>query len=162
MGIVLDLGEVRIDVIRKDIKNLHLSVHPPTGRVRIAAPKRASLDTIRAFAVTRLVWIRRHQRKITTQERELPREYIDRESHFVWGERFMLKVVESDAAPAVTRRHRALILQVRPNATMIDKQRIMDGWYQERAALCCRTALGQMGKAAKRRRSADFRTTHEN
>ena len=90
METVLDLGGVSVDVIRKDIKNLHLSVHPPTGRVRIAAPERASLETIRAFAVAHLAWIRRHQRKITMQEREPPREYVDRESHFVWGERVML------------------------------------------------------------------------
>lgn len=70
METVLDLGGVSVDVIRKDIKNLHLSVHPPTGRVRIAAPERASLDAIRAFAISHLVWIRRNQRKITMQERE--------------------------------------------------------------------------------------------
>ena len=102
METVLDLGGVSVDVIRKNIKHLHLSVHPPTGRVRIAAPERASLDTIRAFAVAYLAWIRRHQRKITMQEREPPRDYVDRESHFVWGERVMLQVIELDAAPSVT------------------------------------------------------------
>ena len=103
METVLDLGSVSVDVVRKDIKNLHLSVHPPTGRVRIAAPERASLDTIRAFAVAHLAWIKRKQRKITMQEREPPREYIDRESHYVWGERIMLQVVELDTAPSITR-----------------------------------------------------------
>ena len=130
METVLDLGGVSVDVIRKDIKNLHLSVHPPTGRVRIAAPERASLDAIRAFAVTHLAWIRRNQRKITMQEREPPREYVDRESHFVWGERLMLQMVELDAAPSVTRRHRTLTLQVRPDATVAERQRILDGWYR--------------------------------
>lgn len=131
MDTVLDLGELSVDVIRKDIKNLHLSVHPPTGRVRIAAPERASLDTIRAFAVAHLVWIRRNQRKITMQEREPPREYLDRESHFVWGERVMLRVLERDAAPAVSREHRALTLHVRPGATMADRHQIVEGWYRE-------------------------------
>jgi predicted metal-dependent hydrolase len=131
METVLDLGGVSVDVIRKDIKNLHLSVHPPTGRVRIAAPERASLDTIRAFAVTHLVWIRRHQRKITMQEREPLREYVDRESHFVWGERVMLQLIERGAAPAITRRHRTLTLQVRPGATSAERGRIMEGWYRD-------------------------------
>jgi predicted metal-dependent hydrolase len=131
METVLDLGGVSVDVIRKNIKNLHLSVHPPSGRVRIAAPERASLETIRAFAVAHLVWIRRHQRKITMQEREPPREYVDRESHFVWGERVMLQMIELDAAPSVTQRHRTLTLQVRPGATMADRQRIMEGWYRD-------------------------------
>ena len=131
MEIVLDLGEVSVDVIRKDIKNLHLSVHPPTGRVRIAAPSRASLDTIRAFAIAHIAWIRRNQRKITMQEREPPREFIDRESHFVWGERVVLKVVECRATPIVTKRHRTLVLQARPGATTMDKQHIIDSWYRD-------------------------------
>ena len=130
METVLDLGGVSVDIIRKDIKNLHLSVHPPTGRVRIAAPERASSETIRAFAVAHLVWIRRHQRKITMQEREPPREYVDRESHFVWGERVMLRMIELDAAPSVIQRHRTLTLQVKPGATMADRQRIMESWYR--------------------------------
>ena len=130
METLLDLGGVSVDVIRKDIKNLHLSVHPPTGRVRIAAPERASLETIRAFAIGHLAWIRRHQRKITMQEREPPREYVDRESHFVWGERVMLQMIELDATPAVTRKHRTLTLQVRPRATVADRQRVLAGWYR--------------------------------
>ncbi|MGX5845507.1 M48 family metallopeptidase [Mesorhizobium sp. PL10] len=131
METVLDLGELTVDVVRKDIKNMHLSVHPPTGRVRIAAPDRASLDTIRAFAVAHLVWIRRNQRKINMQEREPPREYVDRESHFVWGERFLLNVVEREGAAAVSPRHRTLVLQVRAGATVAEKQRVVDGWYRD-------------------------------
>ena len=130
METVLDLGGVSVDVIRKDIKNLHLSVHPPTGRVRIAAPERASLDAIRAFAVAHLAWIRRHQRKITMQERVPPREYVDRESHFVWGERVMLQMIELDAAPSVARGHRTLTLRVRPGATVVERQRVLEGWYR--------------------------------
>jgi predicted metal-dependent hydrolase len=130
METLLDLGGVSVDVIRKDIKNVHLSVHPPTGRVRIAAPERASLETIRAFAIAHLAWIRRHQRKITMQEREPPREYVNRESHFVWGERVMLQIVELNAAPSVTRRHPMLKLQVRPGATA-DRQRVMERWYRD-------------------------------
>jgi predicted metal-dependent hydrolase len=131
METVLDLGGTSVDVIRKDIKNLHLSVHPPTGRVRIAAPERTSLETIRAFAISHLAWIRRHQRKITMQEREPPREYVERESHFVWGERVVLQIVELDAVPTITRRHLTLTLQVRPGATTIDRQRTMEGWYRD-------------------------------
>ena len=130
METVLDLGGVSVDVIRKDIKNLHLRVHPPTGRVRIAAPERTSLDTIRAFAISHLVWIRRNQRKINMQVREPPREYVDRESHFVWGERVMLQI-ERDAAPGVVLRHRTLVLQVRPEATTADREGVMEGWYRD-------------------------------
>lgn len=131
MVTVLDLGGLSVDVIRKDIKNLHLSVHPPTGRVRIAAPERASLDTIRAFAVAHLIWIRRNQRKITMQEREPPREYIDRESHFVWGRRVLLRLVERETAPTVSLCHATLTLCVRRDATLADKHRTVESWYRE-------------------------------
>jgi len=95
------LGDIPIAVELKNIKNVHLSVYPPEGRVRISAPSRMSLDTIRAFAITKLDWIKRQQRKLQDQERETPREYLDRESHYVFGRRFLLSVVEEDAAPRV-------------------------------------------------------------
>ena len=107
-----------MDVVQKDIKNVHLSVYPPTGRVRISAPLRMNLDTIRVFAISKLGWIKQQQKKLREQERETPREYLDRESHYVWGKRYLLKVIESDAAavsrteaqpdgPAGASRHRA-------------------------------------------------------
>jgi predicted metal-dependent hydrolase len=127
----LEIGGVSVDVIRKDIKNLHLSVYPPTGRVRIAAPSRISLEAIRAFAITRLAWIRRNQRKVIMQEREPPREYIDRESHYVWGERVMLKLVERDLPSVVSLKHRTLTMQVRTNTDVGSRERLLEGWYRE-------------------------------
>jgi predicted metal-dependent hydrolase len=85
------LGEIAVDVIRKDIKNIHLGVYPPMGKVRIAAPQRLSLDTIRVFAISKLGWIKQKQRKLLQQERETAREYLPRESHYVWGDRCLLK-----------------------------------------------------------------------
>jgi predicted metal-dependent hydrolase len=99
------LGDIGVDVVRKDIKNVHLSVHPPTGRVRIAAPERMSLDTVRVFAIAKLPWIKKQQRKLREQERETPREYIDRESHYVWGKRYLLKVVEANRPASVELSH---------------------------------------------------------
>jgi predicted metal-dependent hydrolase len=131
MMTVLELGNLSIDVIHKDIKNLHLSVHPPTGRVRIAAPSRTSTEAVRAFAISHLVWIRRNQRKITMQEREPAREFIDRESHFIWGERVLLKVIEHRAPPAVKRKHRKLILAVRPETTLTERHQVIDSWYRD-------------------------------
>src|SRR5215472_11402322 len=101
----IQLGDIGVDVVRKDIKNVHLSVHPPTGRVRIAAPARMSLDTIRVFAISKLPWIRRQQQKLQKQERETPREYLDRESHYVWGRRYLLKVQEREQPPTVELNH---------------------------------------------------------
>ena len=94
MATQIELGDIAVDVVFKDIKNVHLSVYPPTGRVRISAPSRMSLDTIRVFAISKLGWIKQQQEKLREQERETPREYLDRESHYVWGKRYLLKVIE--------------------------------------------------------------------
>ena len=110
----IDLGGIPVEVIKKDIKNVHLSVYPPTGKVRISAPLRMSLDTIRVFAISKLGWIKQQQRKMREQERETPREYLDRESHYVWGKRYLLKVIEKDAAPEVELKHSQMLLQTRP------------------------------------------------
>src|SRR5207247_5714645 len=93
----LNLGEISVDVVFKDIKNVHLSVYPPTGRVRISAPARMKLDSIRIFAISKLDCIKRQQTKLRGQERETPREYLERESHYLWGRRYLLRVVEEDA-----------------------------------------------------------------
>lgn len=127
----IHLGEIAVDVVRKDIKNVHLSVHPPTGRVRIAAPERMKLDTIRVFAISKLRWIKQQQKKLREQERETPREYLDRESHYVWGKRYLLKVIEKDAAPSVELRHSAMLLRIRSGASGEKKQAVLDGWYRE-------------------------------
>ena len=87
MSTTISLGDITVEVVQKDIKNLHLSVYPPTGAVRIAAPSRMDLGTIRVFAISKLGWIKSQQRKLRAQPREAPREYLDRESHFVWGKR---------------------------------------------------------------------------
>lgn len=127
----LNLGDIAVDVVLKDIKNVHLSVYPPTGRVRISAPSRMSLDTIRVFAISKLAWIRQQQKKLRAQVREMPREYIDRESHYVWGKRYLLKVVEADAAPEVELKHSRMILRVRPGTVDEMKQAIVAQWYRD-------------------------------
>ena len=112
----LQLGGIAVDVVFKDIRNVHLSVYPPTGRVRISAPLRMSLDTIRVFAISKLAWIKQQQEKLRAQERETPREYLDRESHYVWGKRYLLSVVENERAPSVELKHSRMILTVRDGA----------------------------------------------
>src|SRR5436305_1207692 len=127
----IHLGEIAVDVIRKDIKNVHLSIHPPTGRVRIAAPERMSVDTIRVFAIAKLGWIKRHQKKFREQERETPRDYLERESHYLWGRRYLLSLVEEDAAPAIQLKHNRLVLRVRPGTTKESKEAVLNKWYRE-------------------------------
>lgn len=130
MAARIELGEIAVDVVKKDIKNVHLSVYPPTGKVRISAPLRMDLDTIRVFAISKLGWIRQQQKKITAQDREPPREYLNRESHYVWGKRYLLKIIEKDAAPEVKLNHSQLLLQIRPAMGQEKKQAILDDWYR--------------------------------
>jgi predicted metal-dependent hydrolase len=124
------LGDLSLNVILKDIKNVHLSVHPPTGRVTVSAPLRMSLDTIRVFAISKLGWIKQQQRKFQEQERESPREYLDRESHYVWGRRYLLKVVEESAPPKIFFKHNRMILQISAGANDETKQAIVARWYR--------------------------------
>ena len=111
----ITISNITIDVVRKDIKNIHLAVYPPTGRVRIAAPLRVREDAIRLFAISKLDWIKRHQRKFEGQERLSSREYKNRESHYYQGKRFLLNVIEADVPPKVILRNKTYIdLHVRP------------------------------------------------
>lgn len=127
----VQLGDLQIKVRRKAIKNVHLSAHPPTGRVTISAPERMSLERIRIFAISKLDWIKRQQRVLRQQPREAPRDYIERESHYVWGRRYLLTLKEADAEPAVELHPRRLILRVRPGAEADKRQAVLDRWYRD-------------------------------
>lgn len=131
MASQIKLGGITVDVVLKDIKNIHLSVYPPSGRVRISAPSRMSLDTIRVFAISKLTWIRQQQKKLQEQERETPREYLERESHYVWGKRHLLSVIERDLVPAITLKHNRMILAVRVGTDEAAKEAIVAQWYRE-------------------------------
>ncbi len=131
MGDALKLGELIIDVVRKDIKHVHLSIHPPAGRVRIAAPRRLSEDAIRAFAIGKIRWIRAQQAKLLEQERETPREYLNRESHYLWGQRRLLQVIEMDERPSVDVRPGKLLLKVRPGSPVERRAEVLEAWYRE-------------------------------
>lgn len=128
----IKLGDIVLDVVRKDIKNVHLSVHPPTGRVRVSAPTRMSLETIRVFAISKLAWIRQHQRKLEQQERETPREYLERESHYLWGRRYLLRVIEkAGVAASVEMKGRRIVLTVPPGTLSSRREALMQAWYRK-------------------------------
>ena len=130
MAVGFSLGEMEVDVVFKDIKNIHLSVYPPAGKVRVAAPLRMNLDTIRVFTISKLDWIKKQQRKFREQKRETPREYLERESHYLWGKRYLMNIVEQDAAPRVELEHHRILLFVRPGADEARRQEIVDSWYR--------------------------------
>ena len=133
----INLGGISVDVVFKNIKNVHLSVHPPTGRVRISAPERMKIETIRIFAISKLGWIKRQQITLLGQERETPREYLDRESHYIWGKRYLLKISESENPPAIELKGNRLLLQVRPGADKQKRHNLLEEWYREQLASTC-------------------------
>ncbi len=131
MDEIIYLDDIPVAVVRKRIRNLRMSVHPPDGAVRIAAPTRMSIDTVRAFVLSKLEWIRRHQRKFREWERETPREYLDRESHLVWGERRLLRVEERETPPQVLLDPDLLVLRVRPGTDAAGRHAVVAAWQRE-------------------------------
>ena len=103
----IQLGEVSILVTRKGIKNVHLSVHPPDGHVTLVAPNATRLEVARAYAISKLGWIRTQQEKLALQARETPRNFIERETHFLWGRRYLMTVKFADAKPSISIANRA-------------------------------------------------------
>ena len=126
----IQLGEIRIAVTRKAVKNVHLSVHPPLGHVTLVAPTATRLEVARAYAISKLGWIRDQQTKLLAQARETPRQFVERETHLLWGRRYLLSVVEKDAKPAVTRDHRRILLSVRPGSTLAKREAVMNDWHR--------------------------------
>ncbi len=130
MNETITIGELSIRVTRKDIKNVHLSVHPPDGRVTMSAPASTRLDVARAYAISKLAWIRVQQDKLEKQEREIPREFIERESHYLWGRRYLLTVKYKEAKPEVSIDHKRITLTVRPGTPLEKREQIILDWHR--------------------------------
>jgi predicted metal-dependent hydrolase len=145
----LQIGDITIDVEQKEIKNIHLSVYPPTGRVRISAPLRLDLDTIRVYALSKLKWIKKQQAKFKGQERETLREFLNRESHYYKGKRYLLKIVELEAPPKVELKHSTIILYVRPGASKEKKQAVLEEWYRSQLKMVLPALIEKWEKKLK-------------
>jgi predicted metal-dependent hydrolase len=130
MSEVIELGDVTITVCRKAIKNVHLSVHPPEGRVTMAAPTETRLEVARAYAISRLGWIRAQQEILREQARETPRQFVERESHMLWGRRYLLSVIEHNAKPEVFLDHKRITLKVRPGSDPAKRASIVHAWHK--------------------------------
>lgn len=124
------LGDVVIALTRKDVKHVHLSVHPPHGRVSLVAPRETRLEVARAYAISKLRWIRDQQAALRGQARETPRRLVTRESHHLWGRRYLLCVVEKDAKPRVEVGHRRITLSVRPGSGVAKRAEVLHEWHK--------------------------------
>ena len=127
----ISLAAINIDVVHKDIKNMHLSVYPPSGRVRISAPLHMDIDTIRVFAITKVGWIKQQQAKLLAQEREAPRDYITQESHYYLGKRYLLRVIEHEGPSKVILKHSTIEMLIRSGTAPEKRMEILDAWYRK-------------------------------
>lgn len=127
---MIQIGELSIRVTKKAIKNVHLSVHPPDGRVTLVAPSATRLDVARAYAISRLGWIRQQQERLRSQARETPRRFIERESHSLWGRRHLLTVVRRDIKPFVVLDHKRISLTVRPGSDAAKRSEVIHEWHK--------------------------------
>jgi predicted metal-dependent hydrolase len=130
MAETIHLGEITIAVTRKDVKHVHLSVHPPDGRVTLVVPKGTRFEVARAYAVSRLGWIRQQQVRMRRQARETSRQFVERESHFLWGRRYLLTLKEEEAKPSVSLSHRRITLTMRPGSNRTRRQAVMHEWHK--------------------------------
>ena len=126
----IQLGDIAITMTRKDIKHVHLSVHPPLGRVSLVAPTGTRSEVARAYAISKLGWIREQRAQLKGQARETPRRFIERESHHLWGRRYLLSVVEKEEKPSVRLSHRKITLCVRPGSSMAKREEVMHDWHK--------------------------------
>ncbi len=122
-----------VDVVRKDIKNLHLGVYPPAGRIRVAAPLRVNDEAVRLFTISRIGWIQRQQAKFEGQERQSAREFVSGESHYYQGNRYLLNVEYRKGTPTVMpRNNKILDMYVRPDSDTAERERVLTAWYRRR------------------------------
>jgi len=129
----IEVSGIDVDVIKKDIKNIHLAVYPPTGRVRLSSPYSMKRESLRLFIISKLGWIKKHIRNMNSQIREPERKYIQGESHWVEGHRYLLNIIEKDAAPkAEIRNKRYLDLYIRPGSGKDKKEEVVREWYRNR------------------------------
>ncbi|MBK8869650.1 MAG: M48 family metallopeptidase [Elusimicrobia bacterium] len=130
MAETIRLGEIAIDVSRKAIKHVHLSVYPPNGRVTLVTPNGTRPEVARAYVASKIGWIQTQRSKLRAQARETPRQFVERESHFLWGRRYLLSVKERDSRSFVQLDHRTITLNVRPGANQAKRAEAINEWHK--------------------------------
>ncbi|MDB9845792.1 M48 family metallopeptidase [Acidimicrobiales bacterium] len=133
----LSVSGIDVDVTYKAIKNLHIGVYPPLGRVRVSAPDQLDDDNVRLAIINRLPWIKKQRQRMLDADRQTEREMVTGESHYVWGERFRLKVMERAGRPHVELDGDRMLLFVEPGSTADQKRDLLQSWHrtQLRAAI---------------------------
>lgn len=128
----IEVSGIQVEVVRKPIKNLHLSVHPPDGRVRVSAPSHIDDEAVRLAIVSKLPWIRRHQKTFADQPRQSLREMVSGESHYFLGRRYRLNVIEREGPNRISLNAASeLTMQLRPSTDRYKRQQLLNDWYRQ-------------------------------
>ena len=128
----IEVQGIAVEVVRKDIKNFYIAVHPPNGQVRASAPLTFDDDAVRMAVITRLNWIRRQQVAFSKQDRQSQREFVTGESHYFAGRRYRLEIVEQDTPPTVWLPNNTKIaLSVRPGSDRNTRESVLHRWYRQ-------------------------------
>ncbi len=129
--ITIEASDIQIEVVRKDIKNMHLAVYPPTGRIRLAAPLKTDSEVMRLFAISKIGWIKKHIKNFKEQPREAEKEFISGESHYLFGKRYLLKIEERSGPNQIKiKGHKTILIQVKPRTSTEAKAKILKEWHR--------------------------------
>ncbi len=126
----INFEEVSIELVLKNIKNIHIRIYPPFGRVRVSAPHRMNLERICSFISSRINWIKDKQKIIRSKKWNMPQQYKSGETHYFLGQKYELEVIEENKKPNVIIVDKRLILQVRPHSNKKQKQLVLQKWYR--------------------------------
>ena len=128
----LTIGDLAVEIVRKDIKNLYLGVYPPKGRVRVAAPLAVTDEALRLAVISKLGWIRQQQARFAAQPHPLPREMVNGESHYLMGQRYRLRIMAYTGPPRIYCNGAQFIdLYARSDSSPEQRHRILQRWYRE-------------------------------
>lgn len=128
----ISISNLQIEVLRKDIKNMHLAVYPPNGRIKVSVPSKMDEEIVRLFAISKLGWIKKHVKNFKSQARETIREYVSGESHFLQGRRYLLEVVERPGYSKVELRGvKKIVLHIKPGTSTEERAKVMKEWYRK-------------------------------
>lgn len=123
---------IPIEIVKKSIKNIHLGVYPPEGKVRVAAPLNTKDETIRLLVISKLSWIKKQREQFKSQERQTKREYVSGESIYLWGQRYLLKVIDHKGYSKVRIENKKYIsLYIKKESTVKQREKVINNWYRK-------------------------------
>ncbi len=126
------ISNLQIETIRKDIKNIHLGVYPPDGRIRVSVPLATNDETLRIFLITKATWLKKQKERFSKQERQTKREYVSGESHYIFGKKYQLTVQKNEEKPEIKITKKTSIkLTTKPKTTIYQKQKIFEKFYRD-------------------------------